>query len=345
MELTKKDIPLLEKHFGIVFPGAMDVLPAAFRDDYGMAMDTAGPLVTVSNSGIPNFLLTYVDPELVRVLTTPMQGAVILGESKKGDWTTLNAVFPVVESDGEVSSYGDFNNNGRSGANTNFPQRQSYHYQTMTEWGERELEIMGQAKINWAAEQNIASALVLNKFQDNSYFFGVSGLQNYGLLNDPNLSAPVTPGATGTGSGTTWDTKDGQAIYDDIAQRLFGQLVSQTRGLVTRRDKMKLCMSPEIEVNLTKTNQYNVNVTDLLAKNFPNLTIVTAVQYATASGQLVQLIADSVEGQNVGTVAFTEKLRAHAIVRETSSFKQKKSQGTWGAIIKVPMGIASMIGA
>ncbi|KCB33768.1 major capsid family protein [Bordetella hinzii] len=341
MELTKKDIPLLAKHYGIVFPGAMDVLPDAFRDDYGLAMDAAGPLVTVSNAGIPGYLLNYIDPELTRVLTTPMQGAVILGESKKGDWTTLTATFPVVESTGEVSSYGDFNNNGRAGANTNFPQRQSYHYQTMTEWGERELEMAGQAKINWASELNIASALVLNKFQDNSYFFGIAGLQNYGLLNDPNLSAPVAP--ISVGGVTLWSGKDGQGVYDDIV-KLFTQLVSQTRGLVTRRDKMKLCMSPEIEVNLTKTNQYNVNVSDMLAKNFPNLTIETAVQYATGSGQLVQLIADSIEGQNVGTAAFTEKMRAHAIVRETSSFKQKKSQGTWGAVIKVPMAIASMIG-
>lgn len=336
-----QDLALLEKHFGIVFPGATDYLPEGFRSDYGLAMDEAGPLVTVSNSGIPGYLLNYIDPELTRVLTTPMQGAVILGESKKGDWTTLTATFPVVESTGEVSSYGDFNNNGRAGANTNFPQRQSYHYQTMTEWGERELDMAGQAKINWASELNIASALVLNKFQDNSYFFGIAGLQNYGLLNDPNLSAPVAP--ISVGGVTLWSGKDGQAVYDDIV-KLYGQLVSQTRGLVTRRDKMKLCMSPEIEVNLTKTNQYNVNVSDMLAKNFPNLTVETAVQYDTGSGQLVQLIADSIEGQNVGTAAFTEKMRAHAIVRETSSFKQKKSQGTWGAIIKVPMAIAGMIG-
>lgn len=336
-----QDLALLEKHFGIVFPGAMDYLPDEFRYDHGLAMDAAGPLVTVSNSGIPGYLLNYIDPELTRVLTTPMQGAVILGESKKGDWTTLTATFPVVESTGEVSSYGDFNNNGRAGANANFPQRQSYHYQTMTEWGERELDMAGQAKINWASELNIASALVLNKFQDNSYFFGIAGLQNYGLLNDPNLSAPVAP--ISVGGVTLWSGKDGQGVYDDIV-KIYGQLVSQTQGLVTRRDKLKLCMSPEIEVNLTKTNQYNVNVSDMLAKNFPNLTVETAVQYDTASGQLVQLIAESIDGQNVGTAAFTEKMRAHAIVRDTSSFKQKKSQGTWGAIIKVPMAIAGMIG-
>ncbi|WP_175134373.1 DUF2184 domain-containing protein [Achromobacter pulmonis] len=334
-----QDLAMLEKRFGIVFPGAQDYLPDGFRSDYGFAMDAAGPLVTVSNSGIPGYLLNYIDPELTRVLTTPMQGAVILGESKKGDWTTLTTTFPVVESTGEVSSYGDYNNNGRANANANFPQRQSYHYQTMTEWGERELDMAGQAKINWASELNIASALVLNKFQDNSYFFGIAGLQNYGLLNDPNLPASIAPSG-----GAAWSTKDGQGVYDDI-KSLFAQLVRQTRGLVTRKDKMTLCLSPEIDAdNLTKTNQYNVNVMDLLAKNFPNMTVETAVQYDTSSGQLVQLIADSVQGQRVATAAFTEKMRAHAIVRETSSFKQKKSQGTWGTVIRVPAGIASMIG-
>jgi len=336
-----KDLGMLEKTFGIVFGGAKDYLPANYRHDYGMAMDSAGPLVTVSNSGIPGYLINFIDPDLTRVLTTPMQGAAILGEAKKGDWTTLTGTFPVVESTGEVSSYGDYNNNGRTGANTNFPQRQSYHYQTMTEWGERELDMAGQARINWASELNIASAIVLNKFQDNSYFFGIAGLQNYGLLNDPNLPSPIAPDTVG--GNTIWSDKDGQSIYDDIV-KLYGQLVKQTRGLVTRRDTMKLCMSPEMEVSLTKTNQYNVNVSDMLSKNFPSLTIVTAVQYDTGAGQLIQLIVDSIEGQSVGVAAFTEKMRAHAIVRDTSSFKQKKSQGTWGAIIKMPIGIASMIG-
>lgn len=47
-----------------------------------------------------------------------------------------------------------------------------------------------------------------------------------------------------------------------------------------------------MEVNLTKTNQYNVNVTDQLKKNFPNLRIETAVEYSTDAGELVQLIVE-----------------------------------------------------
>ena len=49
------------------------------------------------------------------------------------------------------------------------------------------------ARIDWANRQRIASVLTLNKFQNKSYFFGIEGLANYGLLNDPSLSAPIAP--------------------------------------------------------------------------------------------------------------------------------------------------------
>ena len=73
-------------------------------------------------------------------------------------------------------------------------------------------------------------------------------------------------------------------------------------------------------------------------------TIVTAPEYSTTSGELVQLVADEIEGQRTLEVAFTEKLRAHPIVVNLSSFKQKKSQGTWGAIIYRPFLVAQMLG-
>lgn len=341
--MRHSDFARLERIYGIHMPDVRDYIPAEFAQDYGLAMDAAGPLVTVSNAGIPSYLANFIDPAFTRVLTTPMKAAIIAGEVKKGDWTTLTATFPVIESTGEVSSYGDYSNNGSAGANANFPQRQSYHYQTITQWGERELEMAGLARIAWANELNIASALVLNKFQNRSYFFGIAGLQNYGLLNDPALPAPIAPDATGSGSGTTWATKDGAAIYGDIA-KLYKQLVGQAKGLVDRETRMTLALSPEMEANFTKTNQYNVNVSDQLKKNFPSLRVETAVEYATDSGQLMQLIADEIEGADTVDVAFTEKMRAHPIIRGLSSFQQKKSQGTWGAIIKRPFLIGQMIG-
>ena len=198
--------------YGIVLPGAKDYLKTEFADNFSLAMDAQPTMVTTGNSGVPAFFTNFVDPELIRILVTPMKAAEIIGEVKKGDWTTLTAQFPVVESAGEVSSYGDYNNNGMTAANVNWVPRQSYHYQTHTRWGERELDMYGAARIGYAAELNVASALVLNKFQNKSYFYGIAGLQNYGLLNDPSLPASIAPNATGTSGGLTWSTKDGQAV-------------------------------------------------------------------------------------------------------------------------------------
>lgn len=335
----------LQSRAGIVYmsqPG-LDLQKADIAHSISVAMDAQPALVTVSNSGIPAFLSTFVDPKLIEVLVSPMKAAEIVGgELKKGDWTTNTAMFPMVESTGETSSYGDYSENGSVGVNANFPQRQSYHYQVMTQWGEKELEIAGLAKIDWANRMNIASALTLNKFQNKSYFFGIAGLQNYGLLNDPALSAAITP-TTKTAGGTTWLNGTALEILADVT-KLYKQLQTQAGGLVELDTPMTLAMSPLSEVYLTKTTEFNVNVADLLKKNYPNLTIKTAPEYTTGSGELVQLIADSMEGQRVADTAFTEKMRAHPVVVNSSSYKQKKSQGTWGTIIYLPAGIAQMLG-
>ena len=107
---------------------------------------------------------------------------------------------------------------------------------------------------------------------------------------------------------------------------------------------MTLAMSPVSQAAMTKTTEFNVNVMDLLAKNFPNLTIETAPEYDTGSGFLVQLIATNVEGQQTAECAFTEKMRAHPMIVEMSSWKQKKSQGTWGTVIYRPFLIKQMLG-
>lgn len=337
--MNKQKFAALAAQAGIHFPGAMDFMPEGVSHNFGLAMDAQPGLVTVSNSGIPAYLSNYIDPKIIEVLVAPMKAAVIVGEAKKGDWTTTTAVFPSIESTGEVSSYGDYNSNGSVGVNANFNQRESYHYQTISKYGEKELEMAGLARIDWASRLNIASALLLNKYQNQTYMFGVAGLKNYGLLNDPSLPASIAPTAVWTLAGTTADV-----VYEDI-RRIFVQLQSQANGTIDQETKMVLAMSPTLSVALNKTNQYNVNVRDQVLKNFPGIRFETAPEYATSGGQLAQMIVETLEGQDTATCAFTEKMRAHAIVRDTSSFLQKKSQGTFGCVVFRPFLIASLIGA
>lgn len=316
-----------------------------------VAMDAAFPLITNSNSGIPAMLSTYIDPKLIEVLVAPMNAVEAAGgEKKTGDWTTRTSMFPVIESTGEATSYGDYNNSGSSGANFQFPQRQSYHYQTITQWGERELADAGLAKIDYAARLNIASALTLNKFQNKTYLFGVAGLQNYGMLNDPALPADLTPN-TKTAGGTAWILPTGQVnatnleIFQDV-QKLFYSQLSRNKGLVNAKTPMTLIMSPQSELAMTVANGTVTTVVawDLISKAFPNMKVVTVPEYATASGQKVQLVVDSLDGQRAWDCSFTEKMRAHPIIIEMSAFKQKKSAGTWGTVIYMPTLISGMLG-
>lgn len=338
------DRAVLAQDRGIVFlADAPGYIEPGWARNFQMACDAQPSLITAPNAGIPAFLTNLIDPEVVRVLVAPMKAAEIYGETKKGDWTLLTTQFPVVESTGEVSSYGDHNNNGSAGANVNWVPRQSYHFQTISQWGERELDMYGLAKINYVSEVNIASALVINKFLNKSYFFGIAGLQNYGGLNDPDLIAPIVP-TTKVAGGTTWAAGTAQEIYNDVL-KLFGQLQLQMAGLVPDMDaKMTLAMSPTSAVHLKKVSIYNVTAEQTIKENFPNLTIKTAPEFSTVGGELLQLILDDVDGITTTYAAFTEKMRAHPVIPDLSSWKQKKSAGTWGTIIRRPICIAQMIG-
>lgn len=341
---------------GIYFPEALEFLAPGWKSNYNLAMDAQPGLITVANSGIPAFLTTVVDPDILRILTTKNAAADIFGEARKGSFVDVTVMFPVVEMTGEVSSYGDFSANGRSGANMNFPQRESYNYQTILEYGEVEMERAGLAKIGWAAELKNAAVTVLNKFQNLTYFFGVAGLQNYGLLNDPSLPAPISPIVKAAG-GVAWfvngaPNATANEVYNDIVA-LFSRLVAQSSGNIDMKSKLTLAMSPASQVAMTFTNTFAVNVEDLLKKNYPNLTVKTAVQYGvvsaqnpqgSAGGEIVQMIADSVEGQETGYCAFNEKLRAGVVIRGLTSFSQKMMQGSWGAVVRQPFAIASLIG-
>lgn len=354
MARQHKDIALLAEHFGFVFPGAFEYRDSSMGMDAArelLTMDAAPPnalqqpLITGMNAGVPAYLSNFIDPKLTRVITSPVRAASIFGDQRKGDWVTLTATFPIIESSGEVAPYGDYNTNGSTGANVNYEPRQSYHFQTFTHWGDKELEMAGLAKIDWAAEQNIASAMIFNKFFNKSYFFGISGMENYGWLNDPSLPAPIVP-STKTAGGTTWAKGTGLEIWADI-QALYKQLQSQLGGNLEMDAAMTLTLSPLVQTTLLTpmSNVYGSgSVKDYLKEAFPNLTVKAAVEYSTAAGEMCQLFVDSVEGQEVGHCAFTEKMRAHAIVRDTSSVLQKKSAGTWGAIVKLPAGVASALG-
>lgn len=347
MAVRNPALAYAEEAYGLFFPEYVDLIPEQYRSNFTMATDAQPALVTTANGGIPAYLANYMDPRVIEVLIAPMQATEIFDEGRKGDWTTDYATFPVMEYTGQVAAYGDWSGAGASGANPMFPVRQSFHFQTITRWGQRQLDQAGLARIDWAGSLNASSARTLAKFLNQTYFFGVDGNQTYGILNDPGLPAAITPGTKAAG-GVLWINGNlinatANEVYSDV-QSLFLQLARQSQGLITMASRMRLCLSPTAAVALTATNSFNVSVSELVKKNFPNMVFVIAPEYSTTAGQLVQLIAEEVGNQPVGMVAFTEKMRTHPIIPGLSSFEQKKTGGTFGAILFQTFGIASMIG-
>src|ERR1039458_2791868 len=207
------------------------------------------------------------------------------------------------------------------------------------QYGQREVEMAGLAKLDWVSLQQQANALTLMKVLNYLYFYGAGNLENYGLINDPNLF----PSLTATYAWLTSGSATANTIYQDIV-RMFIQLQSQSNGVVKEDAPMVLALSPMQAVTLKYITLYNTNSVEVLLKqNFPNIRIETAVQYATPSGQLIQLICEEVEGQRTVECAFSSKLMAHMMVNGTSSWMQKRSSGGFGAIWYRPFLCSSMI--
>jgi hypothetical protein len=308
-----------------------------------MAQDVA--LITTGNNGVPAYFTNYIDPKVIEMLTAPLAATEIYEEVQKGGFETDFATFLSVELTGKPAGYGDFAMGGRAGHNANFPQRQAYGFQVITEWGDRAVAISGEAKLDYISLQQKASALTINRRNNEIYLLGVSGLQCYGLMNDPGLISASQPTSETVGGSqkTKWEDKTDVGIYNDV-QKLFKLLVAQSKGIITKSDEMVLALPGTCEAELNKQNSFGQVVRDRIAKILPNLKVVNVPEFETESGNLVQLIAKNVQGIPTGETAFCEKMRAHGVIKAHSSFSEKKSSRNLGFVLYRPFAVAQILG-
>lgn len=333
----RNDINRLARDAGIIFPDSVKHVTRE-ATDYAMdAISLTPTLVTTASAGIPAWMSMYVDRRVIDIQLAPMAAAQILPEVKKGDWTTQYAVFITAEPVGQVATYSDWSANGMSNANVNFPSRQNYIYQTWTEWGDRQLAIMGEAGIDWAARQEIASSTVMAKFQNSSYLLGVAGIPNYGLMNDPTLTAPVA-------ATVNWATAEPEDIANDVVA-MVGRLIAQSAGLITGQERLVMALAPSALNDVNRTNSFGLSAGAKIKQTYPLIEYVAVPEFDTASGRLVQLWAPEVNGQPTGEVAYSEKYRSHAIERYSTYQRQKHSGGTFGSIVYLPFAVTQTIGA
>lgn len=335
----------LESNYGVILPGLECIMPQSFASNFNLALDAQSPMQTAINAGVPAMLSSFIDNKTITVLTQPNAASTLFdGEMQSGTWVTTTTYFMVVEQVGEVAAYGDRSTGGMAGINTNYPQRDSYHFQCIATWGAQQMDRAGLQKLNYAAAVRAAAVAVLQKGMNVMYFNGVAGLRNYGILNDPNLPAPITPKAKQLG-GFTWANGTAEEIYQDF-MKIFKQAQTQSGGMVTMEMPMRFNMPSICATELLKTNSLTsqTSVMDMLKKAFPKCEIRTASEFSTGGGNLLQLVIPELQTQEVGQPAFTEKLRGHNIVTGLSDWQQKQSSGGWGMVYRNPFLVTSMLG-
>lgn len=307
------------------------------------AQDAA--LVTAPNNGVPGELTTFFDPDVIKILTAIRAARELTGgrEVLKGNAATTTAKFAVVEYAGHTEPYDDFADGGAVTINANWVARDNYLYQTTQVTGDLAQRRSAAAKINLSAEMQQAAAEIIDVDANRFYFYGVAGLRNYGVLNDPGLRPSISPAPTGTGNSPLWANKTQQQIYNDVLL-LYQALVGQMGGRVKSTDPLILAMSPAINVMLGKINDLGQSVLKSLRDYFTSLTIVVAPEYDTTGGELMQMIMPKVEGRDTIALCPSEKMYSFAPLKIHSRVEQKFRAGTFGAVIVRPAAIASMLG-
>ena len=219
--------------------------------------------------------------------------------------------------------------------------RQQYVFQTNIRYGDRELDYAAKARLQLAARKQRAAATTIDIAQNKYNLLGVENMEIYGLLNEPNRPAVITPG-TGEG-GNTWKLKTTKEIYADYLL-LFQNLAKNSMGHIRNDSDLILVTSPSAAVELGKATDFNVSVMDMIKRYTPNIKFAQLPELENSTSSTVLLICRSINGEPTGEFGFSEKMRAMRLVPETSSFKQKFVGTSYGCILYRPFAVATMTG-
>lgn len=251
-----------------------------------------------------------------------------------------------------MTPYSDFAENVSTDVNVDYPTRENFLFQTVIKYGDREVGLAAKAKLNVVSSKQQASAYVMAMAHNKFALYGVEGKKVYGLLNDPNLNASISPISITTGStaNSTWTAKcaaqpekTANIVYNDI-NKLWAEISKNNGGLVDQNSRIILAVSNTRAPYLTEPNSFGLTAMTMLKQSFPNIEVVQLPELTTTAGEMLYMTVPDLFGIETGICAFSEKYFLGRVVPEMSSYKQKVVGGTWGAVIRRPSLVATMLG-
>lgn len=341
------------KEFGFVSPKGFMAFDSV-GDAVKLNKDKTLRMLSDSGSiGYPVSAFSYLSPEIVPILLSARNATKLGREVKTGVWTDDYMQFPIEEYAGDVTPYNDYQNGVTTDVNYEFPVREQLRFQTTLTFGDLEAEKASSAKIGLINAKQRASAEIIAQESNRFYLYGVQGKKIYGLLNDPNLNATISPvniapvGQTGI---TTWTDKMSSQpstfaniAYNDI-NSLWTELCSKNGGNIDANTPMILALSNKMLPYLNAPNSFGLTASRMIKDNFPNIEIIALPELSTSAGERVLLEVPELMGVSTVDCCYSDKYRLGRLIAKTSSYEQKAISTTWGAVVKRPSLIATMLG-
>lgn len=301
-----------------------------------IASDAA--LLTPPNAGVPIEFTAFVDAEVWSIQTAARGAKEIWDLRQKGNWLNSHVRWGFHEPAGMTGPFSDRSDAPTTNANHVWPTRQQYIFQTNIGYGLREQELLGEAKISYAASLQRAASEIIEIDHNKFWLLGVDGMEIYGALNDPMNTAAVAATAP-------FNTLDSVGVYNEVRE-LFRVLATNSNGIIKNTSNLKLLVSPNVNVDLGASSTYNQTALEMIQKFMPNLEVIVIPELADLpTGDQVFLISSEIRGQRAGDLGYGSLIDFSAVVQtQPTWWVQKAWASTYGFINYYPFAIARMTG-
>lgn len=344
----------------------------AFRT--GAAMDSAFIAPATQNS-VPTpiqFLQNWL-PGFVKVMTSARKIDKIIGIQTVGSWEDEEIIQGIVEPSGVATEYGDHTNIPLSSWNANFERRSVVRGEQGINVGLLEEGRSAAMRLNSAETKRQGAAIQLEIFRNAVGFFGWNNGTNrtFGLLNDPELPAPITTSVAGGWIGTTGKPATFQDITGDIRSWMAALRTQSQDNIDPQKDNLVLGLPTNRMDYLSVTTDFGISVRDWLEQTYPNVRIESAPEFqgtkttynsgtgngATKPGVLgedslaylfIEEIDSSIDGSTDDGATFAQLVQTKFITlgveKRAKSYVEDYSSATAGTLCKRPWAVVRVLG-
>jgi len=321
--------------------------------DAGFGMDSIqGNVTQVSIPTALQFLQQFL-PGFVKVMTAKRKIDDLVGINTVGSWEDEQIVQGIIENAGSAVPYGDETNVPLASWNENWVPRTVVRFELGMRLGVLEQKRAAKMMVNADEGKRESAGLNLEQTRNMVGFYGYNSGNDltYGFLNDPGLPAYKTVAATGTGTTTTWSTKNFLEITSDLITA-FAQLQTQSQDNINPQDtETTLALAMNVYQYLSVTTDFGISVMDWLKKTYPKCRVVSAPQLDGANGgaNVFYIYADRVQDTSTDDGrTFAQLVPAKFMVlgvqQLAKGYEEDYSNATAGVMVKRPWAVVRFSG-